>query len=525
LNDTYRSERNPDKNTVYLFILNSGSIKNADLAGDMPRSSQFGYIFIQEQSTEAIHRTIAHELGHGRFKLRHTFDSEYGSKAQSRQGQTDNLMDYGAGVHLTKWQWDEIFDPAMLVSPFEGDEDAMSYVKNNEKLYACLEEIRQSIVSGSEIKLRTYPIYSDGEIPIGGHKYDFISIKRMDTTQSSFSIKDKQPELFIEKNLYGEDLYCIGYMNKVITLVLKTKEDRDLLVTYLSEKRSDSFLLFVSGYDCMDEIKEFINKNEDKMKNETWWDHIAGYVKKTPVPYDSKEYWGNDFVDNFVTRLQPKKITYMAGHDNIGTSNHKIAANFLLSLSTSIGAKYDFLHSYCYQNPECVILSNKPNIPGFNQRRNNGKMRGWDYVNQIKAECIRGSDGLVQDTVDIVCHSMGFAHALGIIDILKDAMKNELKGLTLGRFYIIAPENACSGEVNIKEWEEVWQYGSDEENDPVWMQDGVAPQCPIGKIGDRRAYIPSTAKRGFLESHKITNYEWIFTVIKEGDKGYVKPRK
>jgi hypothetical protein len=35
-------------------------------------------------------------------------------------------LDYGRGTHLAKWQWDELFDPALLVSPFEGDEGGMS---------------------------------------------------------------------------------------------------------------------------------------------------------------------------------------------------------------------------------------------------------------------------------------------------------------------------------------------------------------------------------------------------------------
>ncbi|GHT71694.1 hypothetical protein FACS189455_4110 [Bacteroidia bacterium] len=42
------------------------------------------------------------------------------------KGKTDNLMDYGGGTHLAKWQWDEIFSPALLVNPFESDDDAMA---------------------------------------------------------------------------------------------------------------------------------------------------------------------------------------------------------------------------------------------------------------------------------------------------------------------------------------------------------------------------------------------------------------
>jgi hypothetical protein len=37
-------------------------------------------------------------------------------------------------------------------------------------------------------------------------------------------------------------------------------------------------------------------------------------------------------------------------------------------------------------------------------------------------------------------------------------MKTDLKGLNFGRFYIFAPENASSGEVNVDEWQEIWQF-------------------------------------------------------------------
>jgi len=105
----------------------------------------------------------------------------------------------------------------------------------------------------------------------------------------------------------------------------------------------------------------------------------------------------------------------------------------------------------------------------------------------------------------------------------------DLKGLTLGRFYIIAPENACSGEVNVNEWKEVWQYGSDEVElkDKPWLQDGVAPQCPIrGLTETNRAYIEDqiNVSQGFLESHLIKYYGWIFKIPTKA-KGYVTPRK
>jgi hypothetical protein len=100
--------------------LESPATGEEGVPGDMPRGSQFGYLFKSGQGEETLNRTVAHELAHGRFKLRHTFDSDYGKLVTD-----NNLMDYSGGVHLAKWQWDMLFDPALLVSPFEGDEKGM----------------------------------------------------------------------------------------------------------------------------------------------------------------------------------------------------------------------------------------------------------------------------------------------------------------------------------------------------------------------------------------------------------------
>jgi hypothetical protein len=117
---------------------------------------------------------------------------------------------------------------------------------------------------------------------------------------------------------------------------------------------------------------------------------------------------------------------------------------------------------------------------------------------------------------------MGFAYALGMIEEIKAQMPD----IKLGGFYIIAPENGCSGEVNVTEWLEIWQYGSDEVEDPIHEQDGVAPQCPVKNIGDNRAFIPDEVPQGFVSSHSIENYKWIFTKLqKKDDTGYVTPRK
>lgn len=132
LNAQYRALRGGtfDRSANYLFFLKatgSDQINDRDLTGFMPRGAQFGYIFTSEIAQPDVPMTVAHELGHGRWKLFHTFDEHYGGY---KRGETDNVMDYKNGRAIAKWQWDIIGDPAMLVSVFEGDDASAKGVDN-----------------------------------------------------------------------------------------------------------------------------------------------------------------------------------------------------------------------------------------------------------------------------------------------------------------------------------------------------------------------------------------------------------
>lgn len=148
-------------------------------------------------------------------------------------------------------------------------------------------------------------------------------------------------------------------------------------------------------------------------------------------------------------------------------------------------------------------------------------------IESNKIRTRKDANDAIIDTLDIVAHSMGYAYALGMTDVLKGK-------IPLGRFYIIAPENASSGEINLDDFEEVWQYGSnlgEPNEDPLHEQDGVAPQTAVRGLEDLesekrgRAFIPDSEPKGFLQSHSIGNYKWIFSKLKsKKDVGYVKPR-
>ncbi len=125
---------------------------------------------------------------------------------------------------------------------------------------------------------------------------------------------------------------------------------------------------------------------------------------------------------------------------------------------------------------------------------------------------------------------MGYAYALGIVDALK---ASPLK-FRLGRFYAISAENACSSEgaFDLEAFEEVWQYGTDEEKLMPWEQDGVGPQCPIVGIRDNhkgvkygRIHFPDHLDpKDYMNSHIIVSYFWLFSHLKIGNPGHVKPR-
>jgi hypothetical protein len=250
--------------------------------------------------------------------------------------------------------------------------------------------------------------------------------------------------------------------------------------------------------------------------------------------FDPLNYWkGID--EQFIKRIETKNVLYANGNCSIGTSNHNDIGTFASSITSSLSASTNpaslvalelttglpllplvIINTLCYHNASCVHLNTTPNKMGFEERKRGGAKAAEDMIKKINDLSITFNPQT--DIIDIVCHSMGFAYAQGMIDVFK---KNKFK---LGRYYIIAPENACSGSVNLADFEEVWQYGSNEVKDTIWQQDGVAPQCEaLGLREKNRIYIPPQVKKGFVESHTISNYGWIFE-IKNDIKGNVKKR-
>jgi hypothetical protein len=246
------------------------------------------------------------------------------------------------------------------------------------------------------------------------------------------------------------------------------------------------------------------------------------------------------------------QYSFIDGHFTLTTSNHNIRNDVDLSIShfadqmiSSLMASQPapliaslILRSNslilktasCYLNEACVSLDTSPNVVGFNKRFEGGRLAAEDFYRKINKN---GNGPKYKFEIDVLAHSMGFAYAQGFIAQIKSMVYgNRIKSVDWSGYYVIAPENGCSGSINPADgWEQIYQYGSNEATDKKYYQDGVAPQCAIVNIGANRVYIPEKYLNGknipkdYKSSHSIENYSWIFEILpnlpNNLSKGYI----
>ena len=106
----FATNRKPKDNTYYIFLVNDGTGDH----GYMRLGGQYGFVY----STNA--RTIAHELGHGIFKLEHPFKGKNADK-----GKTTALMDYNKGQDFFYRDWKQINDPKVKLYAFQGQKEGL----------------------------------------------------------------------------------------------------------------------------------------------------------------------------------------------------------------------------------------------------------------------------------------------------------------------------------------------------------------------------------------------------------------
>lgn len=288
-------------------------------------------------------------------------------------------------------------------------------------------------------------------------------------------------------------------------------------------------LVFVNGYRPTSLGQTFEENFNDIQTKGLEYDNSSNMIYN----FDRYDYWKPwQAIDVlFQKRINPSETYYADGHFSVSTSNYESLINF-----TSVSSIYpkrcpNKKHHTCYSTTinssgrfgsktvkTTDLLRTEPNKKGFRERVENGRIAARNLLQLFNEMPNKSSN----DTIYIVAHSMGYAYSIGMIEVLRGR-------INFGGFYIIAPENASVGKVNLNEWKEVWQYGSNfnyAKGDAPCLQDGVAPQTLVGGLTPKyRTYIPTHLykNKGFFDSHFIGYYTWIFSIDK-GKSGYIIQR-
>ncbi|MDF2455091.1 MAG: hypothetical protein K0R51_1084 [Cytophagaceae bacterium] len=122
--DSKGGEDKLDPSTAYILAVYEAANLEDNLLGKMPAEEQFGFIYVGGAQETSLVRTVAHELGHGAYHMEHSFHNIYlGSDSKTK---TTNIMDYGTGLDLWKYQWDIVHDPGHVWGVLKRDKDAQN---------------------------------------------------------------------------------------------------------------------------------------------------------------------------------------------------------------------------------------------------------------------------------------------------------------------------------------------------------------------------------------------------------------
>lgn len=223
---------------------------------------------------------------------------------------------------------------------------------------------------------------------------------------------------------------------------------------------------------------------------------------------DPTGYW-YQLDDTIRQRFPSATAVYFDAHHPLSTSTH---LRFSKALRSYVFSRFCWI-----RKKSRWVLNKKINETGFQERVANGITAGQALLAYLENN--------PNVKVHFVCHSMGYAYMLGMIDVMENKVD-------FGKVLILSPEGANTQGRNWGLFEEVWQYGAradDQLADPICFQDGIAPQQPVvgieqlpsGTVGGR-IYIPehySRKKLGFIKSHHLAYYDW-FKLIGPTDFGY-----
>jgi hypothetical protein len=277
--DAFMAETNPAENTYYMFVVQkySGSTKE----GYMPFGKEFGFLMIDETVTlqEEFIRTTAHELGHGAFKLRHTFSPE--ARYPLTPSTTDNLMDYVTDTKLFNYQWELIDNPAFMITWFQDEEEsAMILTTDKWVMRKYIEEFRWANINDRIINYNGTYVVKAENIKLADGKDPYSKIVFYFKKNGPFQIKTSWNE---EPITADDGMVEISFSDELIIRV--TPDRLQDLLDYLYANED----LFTT------QINQYVNilSADDKM--------VLKIIKT--LPEESQNNFDGAFKTNWINAL------------------------------------------------------------------------------------------------------------------------------------------------------------------------------------------------------------------------------
>lgn len=367
----------PKGNEFVLFW--SPEASESGVKGFMPLSKRYGFIFEPEKQAD-LNRTVAHELGHGAFALRHTWDVF----ESITKGASKNLMDYDGGLELWKWQWDLIQNPAPMVGFENEDEEGMAFgeIGTTIALINCEDDVEASladkvyylpdgktVVDLSNYKLDKVAFYSVNDVTeaargalagfkIGKKLYqivvneeniisfkstiDEIHVSSIISTETSVNSKAKRVYVSCTENsiqVEGAESFtsdCITCTSNTIDWELPCAEN---LVNYKGHeflKEGNFFEPIIKKNPCLlNNLQDFHEIPPGLVKEGNYYQIKEEYLLLTTTD-DKENYW-----DDFVQKAG-EKLTAMlespSGFDNF--ENQQVYSDFVTVKNSHLPADW-----------------------------------------------------------------------------------------------------------------------------------------------------------------------------------------
>ena len=334
----FTTNRKPKDNTYYIFLVNDGTGNH----GYMRLGGQYGFVY----STNA--RTIAHELGHGIFKLEHPFKGKNADK-----GKTTALMDYNEGQDFFYRDWKQINDPKVKLYAFQGQsEGEYHYSYSLQKLLEWLKKNKGKIVNFDPLSTEyrwsgSKEINAPSNTEFVDNNKELFFIKSLDVHNKAAKIDLSTIGNVVLRTGYSVEF---GRMTTTFYMEIYYAQGKDYAIKITTDNyRTLRKLLDFIAFEITKGSKEYIadkyeetlkKANDDKDKIDVLFENMPEFVF---YKFSDETLW------KYLQSLSKGSI------DKIGTNEENAILNIVKNFKDK-----NFLYNKLYSTPELVyrIYSN-----------------------------------------------------------------------------------------------------------------------------------------------------------------------